>query len=430
MITIRMKTGQLSGLKDNKFNIDLSVLQEAKKERNRQMQAAGSSLSISDVFAFKDDSNRVYVCGNPNLSNVKVIMVGIRNPIKTRNPDADNGESRSAEVWVNELRLSDFIENGGWAANTHLQARLADLGTIDVVGQASTPGWGSIDKKVNERSKEEILKYDVSTTMELGKFFPEEAGVRLPVYAGYSETRIKPQYNPLDPDITLRDALNEAKSKEARDSIRSISEDYSRRKTISINNAGITKRGEKSHAWDLANFSVNYTFNETYRSNTRTEIDLERNYRGGINYNYEAQPKNITPFKDVKFLNSPLFRIIKDFNFYPFPKSISFRTDVSRYYNEVKTRNINNPNLLISPTFRKDFEWTRIFDVKYDLTRQLKIDFTSTNIARIDEPEGAADRKRYRSDYENWRDSVMTNIKQLGRTTSYNHFSMSHTIFR
>ena len=79
---------------DNQFNIDLSVLQEAKKERNRQMQAAGSSLSISDVFAFKDDSNRVYVCGNPNLSNVKVIMVGIRNPIKTRNPGTDNGECK------------------------------------------------------------------------------------------------------------------------------------------------------------------------------------------------------------------------------------------------------------------------------------------------------------------------------------------------
>ncbi len=349
-------------------------------------------------------------------------MVGIRNPIRTRNPNSDTGDPKSGEVWVNELRLSDFIENGGWAANAHLQARLADLGTIDLVGQASTPGWGSIDRKVNERSKEEVLKYDLSSTMELGKFFPEEAGVRLPVYIGYSETRIKPQYNPLDPDITLKDALDEAPDKQSRDSIRSISEDYARRKTISINNAGITRRGEKAQAWDLANFSVNYTFNETYRSNTKTEIDLERNYKGGINYNYEANPKNITPFKDVKFLNSPIFRIIKDFNFYPFPKSISFRTDLSRYYNELKTRNINNPNLLISPTFRKDFEWTRMFDIKYDLTRNLKIDFTSTNIARIDEPEGAADRKRYRTDYENWRDSVMTNLKQLGRTTSYNHY--------
>jgi len=407
---------------DNQFNIDLSVLQEAKKERNRQILAAGSSLSISDVFAFNDDSNRVYVCGNPNLSNVKVIMVGIRNPIRTRDPANDSGDPKSAEVWVNELRLSDFIENGGWAANAHLQARLADLGTVDVVGQASTPGWGSIDKKVNERSKEEIYKYDVSASLDLGKFFPEETGVRLPVYAGFSETRIKPQYNPLDPDIELKDALREAENEQVRDSIKAISEDYSRRKTISINNAGITKRGEKPRAWDLANFSVNYTYNETYRSNTKTEIDLEKNYKGGLNYNYEAQPENIMPFKNVKFLNSPVFRIIKDFNFYPFPKSISFRTDISRYYNEVKTRNINNPNLLISPTFRKDFEWSRIFDIKYDLTRQLKIDFTSTNIARIDEPEGAADRKRYQSDYENWRDSVLTNLKQFGRTISYNHY--------
>lgn len=406
----------------NRFDIKMSVLQEAKKERNRQLNAPGSSLSLSDVFAFRDDSNRVYVCGNPNLSNIKVIMVGIRNPIRTRDPNNDTGNPKSAEVWVNELRLSDFIENGGWAANAHLQARLADLGTVDVVGQASTPGWGSIDKKVNERSKEEAYTYDVSTSMELGKFFPEESGVRLPVYAGFSETRIKPQYNPLDPDIPLKDALKEAKTEQERDSIKSISEDYARRKTISINNAGITKRGEKAHAWDLANFSVNYTYNETYRSNTKTEIDLEKNYKGGLNYNYEAQPQNIMPFKNVKFLNAPVFRIIKDFNFYPFPKSISFRTDVSRYYNEVKTRNINNPGLLITPTFRKDFEWTRIFDIKYDLTRQLKIDFTSTNIARIDEPEGAADKKRYRTEYENWRDSVLTNLKHLGRTTSYNHF--------
>ncbi|MDP4223398.1 MAG: cell surface protein SprA [Bacteroidota bacterium] len=406
----------------NRFIINLSVLQDAKKERNSQMNLPGSSLSLSDVFAYKDDSNKVYVCGNPNMSNIKVIMIGVRNPIKTRNPVKDDGLAKSAEVWVNELRLSDFIENGGWAANAHLQARLADLGTVDLVGQASTPGWGSIDKKVNERSKEEAFKYDVSTSLELGKFFPEKLGVRLPVYAGYSETRIRPQYNPLDPDIPLKDALKEAGSREVKDSIRSISEDYSRRRTISINNAGITKRGEKPHAWDLANLSVNYTYNETYHSNTKTEIDLEKNYKGGLNYNFEAQPANITPFKNVKFLNAPVFRIIKDFNFYLFPRSISFRTDMTRYYNEIKTRNINNPSLIINPTFRKDFEWTRFFDMKYDITRQLKFDFTSTNIARIDEPEGPADRRRYKTEYEIWRDSVMNNLKRFGRTISYNHY--------
>ena len=140
-------------------------------------------------------------------------MVGVRNPIKTRNQTTDDGNPKSGEVWVNELRLSDFKEDGGWAANAHLQARLADLGTIDMVGQTSTPGWGSIEKKVNERSKEQILKYDLSSRLELGNFFPEKIGVRLPLYIGYSETKIKPQYNPLDPDIPLNDALDAAKNK-------------------------------------------------------------------------------------------------------------------------------------------------------------------------------------------------------------------------
>ncbi len=414
---------------ENSFDIDLSVLQDAKQERNRQIQEPGSSLSISDVFVYENGGHRVSVSGNPNLSNVRVIMIGVRNPIKTRNPSRDDGNPKFGEVWINELRLSDFIENGGWAANAHLQARLADLGTIDMVGQTSTPGWGSIDKKVNERSKEQIMKYDLSSSIELGKFFPEKIGVRLPVYIGYSETRIRPQYNPLDPDIPLTSALEKAKNKESRDSIKAIAEDFAKRKTITVSNAGITKRGERPHAWDIANLSLNYTYNEIYRSNTKTVIDLEKNYRGGLSYDFEAQPANVMPFKNVKLLNYKALRIIKDFNFYVFPKSLSFRTDLSRFYNEVKARNINNPYLKVTPSFRKDFEWSRIYDVKYDITRQLKFDFTATNLARIDEPAGGVDKKRYSSDYDNWRDSVLVNLRNFGRTTTYNHFiNLTYTI--
>jgi cell surface protein SprA len=408
--------------KENSINIDLSQLQDVKLERNREIEKPGSSLSVSDVFVYNTGTARISVSGNPNLSNVKVIMIGVRNPIKTRNPLVDDGNPKSGEVWVNELRLNDFIENGGWAANAHLQARLADLGTVDMVGQMSTPGWGSIDKKVNERSKEQVVNYDLSSSLELGKFFPEKLGMRLPIYAGVSEIRIKPQYNPLDPDVPLKDALDAAPNKAARDSIKSISEDLSRRRTFTISNAGITARGEKPHAWDLANLSFNYTYNEIYRSNTKTAINLEKNYRGGLNYNYEAQPANIMPLKNVKFFNSPLLKLFKDFNFYPFPKSISFRTELSRYYNEIKTRNINNPYLRVTPSFRKDFEWTRLFDMKYDITRQLKFDFTSNNIARIDEPQGGVDKDRYSDTYQAWRDSVLYNLRHGGRTTNYNHF--------
>jgi len=172
----------------------------------------------------------------------------------------------------------------------------------------------------------------------------------------------------------------------------------------------------------VANLSANFTYNELSRTNTKTEIDLEKNTRVGLGYDYQTQPVNIMPFKSVKFLNSPLLRLIKDFNFYPYPKSVTFRTDLYRFYNEIITRNINNPYLKVTPSFRKDFTWTRMFDFKYDITRQLKFDFNSSNIARIDEPWGGVDKNRYDNTYEIWRDSVITNLKHFGRTTNYNHF--------
>jgi len=405
----------------NRIDIDLSQLLDAKQARDAAMRVPGSVVSEADIWSVQSGRARISVSGSPNLSNVRVVMVGVRNPIRTRRPQSDDGAPKSAEVWINELRLSDFRENGGWAANAQMQARLADLGTINMVGQTSTPGWGSIDKNVNQRSMEQVIQYDLSSNLELGKFFPEKAGIRIPVYMGFSENRVRPQYDPLDPDILLNDALDNLESKAERDSVLNLSEEYSRRRTITVSNAGITKKGEKPHAWDPANITASYAFNEVYNTDPRTEVDVERTYRGGLAYDFEARPKNFTPFQKTSLFSSPVFRLIKDFNIYLFPKHITVRTDLYRYYNEVKTRNINNPKLLIQPVFTKDFQWTRFYDVKYDITKQLKVDFTASSIARIDEPAGGVDRRRYPDLFDAWRDSIMANLSDLGRTTSYYH---------
>ena len=406
---------------ENKLDIDLSQLLDAKQARDAAMREPGSTLSEADIYSIYVDNARISVSGNPNLSNVRVVMAGVRNPIRTRNPQGDDGAPKSAEVWINELRLSDFREEGGWAANAQMQARLADLGTLNLVGQTSTPGWGSIDKKVNERSMEQLIQYDISSNLELGKLFPEKAGMRIPVYLGYSENRIRPQYDPLNPDIELGESIANAQSVAERDSIINLAEQYTRRRTLTVSNAGTTKRGEKPQPWDPANLSVNYAFNELYNTATKTEIDVEKTYRGGIAYDFDATPKNYTPFQKAAVLNSSAFRLIKDFNIYLFPKHITLRTDLYRYYNEVKTRNINSPGLIIEPFFTKDFLWTRFYDIKYDITKQLKFDFTASTIARIDEPAGGVDRDRYSDIYDDWRDSVMTSLSEFGRTTNYYH---------
>ncbi len=415
--------------RENKIILPLDILQELKQERNRVINKSRSGLSVSDVYVKKVGDALVKVTGNPNFSNVRTIMIGIRNPLQNNHYFNDDGRSKSVEVWCDELRMTNFDEKGGWAANARMQTRLADFGTLDIAGFTSKPGFGSIEKKVAQLNQEEVIRYDISTNLELGKFFPAKARVRIPMFFGFSETRINPQYNPLDPDVPLKSALANAETRAEKDSILHFSQDFSRRKSINFTNVGIGPVTKKPRLYSPSNLSLNYSYNELYRRNVKTEINLEKNYRGGLTYVYNASPKNIAPFRKMKILRSNAFRLIRDFNFYYMPKHISFRTDLSRYYNEIKTRNINNPYLRIDPSFRKDFFWNRNYDVKWDLTRALRFDFAASNIARIDEPQGGVDKDRYPDEYQAWKDSIRYNLRHFGRNTHYYHtINLTYTI--
>ena len=408
---------------ENNVEIILNELVQVKQARNDEMRRANSSISVNTIYSvYKDNRKRLSVRGNPNLSNVVTIMIGVRNPSKQNNIiSPDDGMIKSGEIWVNELRLTDFKEEGGWAARGRLSTRLADLGMVNLSGNISTPGFGSIEKKVNERSKEEVIEYDVSTNLDLGKFFSDDAQVSIPMYAGYSESFVNPQYNPLDPDVSLDEAIKNADSKAEKDSIKNIAQDYTQRKSLNFTNVKINKRGEKPRIYDPANFSLSYSYSEIFARDINTEYDILKNYRGAFSYIYNTRPKTITPFRKAKgILSWKALALIKDFNFNYMPSSFSFRTDMFRKYQSNKTRNIYNPEIIIEPTYDKEFVWNRNYDLQWDITRSLKLDFSATNIARIDEPYGEVD-KQYRDTYEHWRDSVWNNILNFGRNTQYHH---------
>jgi cell surface protein SprA len=405
---------------ENRFEIDLEIFQRAKQARNDAMRTPGSQVEITSVFPFFDEKgNKVSISGNPNLANVRTIMIGVRNPRGNAGNLDDDGMPKSGEIWLNELRLTNFNERGGWAATGRVTTRLADFATLNFSGNTSTPGFGSIEKKVQERDQEQVIEYDVSGNVELGKFFPEKTGVSIPMYVGYSESIINPEYNPVDPDIPLKAALQNAETNEERDSIKEISQDYTRRRSINFTNVRVVKQEGKPRIYDLANWAASYSYNEVYSRIICTEYYTQRNIRGALSYNFNTRPQNVTPFSKSKVLRSPYLRLIRDFNFYYLPSRLSFRTDLNRSYMEKKMRNLNNPFLEIEPTFKKDFLWNRYYDIKFDLTRSLKLDFSATNVARIDEPQGRMNRDE--SDYEAKRDSILQEIYNFGRTINYTH---------
>ena len=421
----------------NRIDVELAVFQTVKQLRNDANRENPENVNITAPYSrlegeLVDDGsnfNRVTVTGNPNLSNVRTIMIGIRNP-KANSvyaEESDDALPKTGEIWLNELRLTDFDEEGGWAANARVMTRLADFGTVTIAGSTSKPGFGSIEQKVNERSKEETYQYDISSNFELGKFFSEESGVRIPLYMGISENVRNPEYNPLDPDIPFKIALDNAANKQVRDSIKTMAQDYTRRKSLNFTNVQINKRSvEQPKIWDIANWSASYAYNELFSRNVNTEYNVQKDYRGGLSYNFNNRPKNISPFKKSKnkLLKSKYLRLIKDFNFYYLPQQISFRTDLTRNYKEAKMRNIttdhlSNAGIEIPATYQKNFTWNRQYDLKYDLSKSLKLDFSATNQARIDEPDGMVDRKGDPALYQAWKDSVWQNLRSFGRTTNY-----------
>ncbi|MEJ5266498.1 MAG: cell surface protein SprA [Bacteroidales bacterium] len=413
---------------ENEVNLLFEDLQSVKQQRNELIRTGNPNVNVSKLYTVILEGRKISVMGNPNIANVQTIMIGIRNPKKQSPLDEDDGLPKCVEVWVNELRLADFDEKGGWAANARITAKLADFGTVTLAGHTSKPGFGAINQKINERQKEEINRYDVSSNLELGKFFPEKLNVRIPMYIGYSESIKNPEFNPLDPDIPFKVAMRDPNlSQEYKDSMKYISQDYTMRKSLNFTNVKVNKTGGKPHIYDLANWSVSYGYNEMFARDVNTVFNTNKLYQGALFYNYNATPKIVEPFKSSKILSKKAFQIIRDFNFYYLPSQLSFRTNINRQYSETQLRNIYNSALPLPVSVRKDFTWLRQYDFKYNFSKNLKLDFSASNMARIDEPQG----RLYREDpsYEEKMDTIWTNFKNFGRNVQYNHrWELNYTL--
>jgi cell surface protein SprA len=109
-------------------------------------------------------------------------MLGVRNPYKGNNAGADDGLDKTGTLWFDELRLTDFDQRGGWAATARADFALADFANITLSGSKSTVGFGSLDSRVSDRSRSDNQIYDISGSVELGKFFPAKSGIKIPAY--------------------------------------------------------------------------------------------------------------------------------------------------------------------------------------------------------------------------------------------------------
>lgn len=379
---------------ENELNLSLQRLVQLKQSRNTNSQP-------NTYYSETDSDGKTYaILGNPNLGEIRGMFMGVKNVLV---------ETACTEVWFNELRLSDLDEKGGYAALGRVDIKLADLGTLTLSGSFKGIGFGGLDQRVNERQRENIAQFDVATNLELGKFFPQKSGISIPVYASYSQQVITPEYDPYDLDVKLKDKLKNGGSK--RDSIKTAAADIASIKTVNFTNVKKNNvSGKKQKPWSIENFDLSYSYTKQEHQNPLIESDELTTHRGGLGYNYSANPKYIEPLKKLIKSKSPWFKILKDFNFNPVPSLLSFRADAKRQFGAFRPKNVGAKTLL-PETYNKYFTFDRYYNLSWNFTSALKLDFDATNLARVDEAPGRL------SDFD--RKRMWNRFYNGGRNTSY-----------
>jgi len=354
---------------ENEMDLSFEAWTNLKLERDaavRDNPAIQSNVPYEKAYG----EGVIRVVGVPNLGNVRTMMMGIRNPKKRSSASADDGLDKCAEVWVNELRMTDFDNRGGIAALARSTAQLADLGQVALSTSYSTVGFGSLDMNPMERNKFSSATYDLQTNLELTKFLPFQTRLRVPFFINHAQDWKTPMFNPLNPDIEMPRALSNLASIRERDSLRSMVADFTQRRGFNFTNVrfdrgggggggggrggapGGESRGGDAKGmpglpglpgggggaggggkvkgptpFDLANWNASYAFNEVLKRDANTLVDNFQEYKGSLAYVFQTTPFNIQPFKKIKSRNLDL---IKDFNVNLTPSRVSARAEVNR----------------------------------------------------------------------------------------------------
>lgn len=308
----------------------------------------------------------IRVKGNPNLSNIKTIMLGVKN-VSTAN--------QSIVVWFNEMRVAEFDNEGGWAAVVSADANIADFANVSVTGRMETQGFGGIEQRVNERSQEDTKTYDIVTNVNLGQLLPKQWGIKLPLSYSIAEEIKDPKYDPQYQDVLFEEARQiNPNSDKARD--------LTKRRSISLINVRkeFNQNSDKDkHFYSVENLSVSYAYNELYHRDYNVQKFVDQNVRTSANYNYSFQEKIIEPFKNLESLNSKYLKFIKDINVSILPSTISVNSNIFRSYNEQLSRSLIEGLPQLPTLTQRNFLFDWDYNVGYNLTRSLQFNFRAAN---------------------------------------------------
>ena len=352
------------------------------------------SISFKDLTAIKEarDSlsqlvkqpvpgrpNNFYsLRGNPTLTSVRFLLIGILNKGSTVGAGDVSGE-----VWINELRVIGADNHPGWAYSFNSSLKLADFATVNFNITGRSPYFHQLSGRFGSRI--ESRNWAISTDIDILRILPFNLpGSNLRLNYSHTESLGTPLYIP-GTDVLVSEAANQLDLKNSSGrGIKTGDQLIEESKTLNISDtwsASNIKIKIPTDAWwikdtfNALSFSFNYnkSFSQspTVQSNNSWLWTANINYGLNLPYDYYFKPA------DIPILGA-LFKLIPDYGdarYYYFPQVISWNISARR------SRNTNIPRpqdtSVAKPIISRDFTTSRGFNFSWRMSERSFFNITA-----------------------------------------------------
>ncbi len=379
-------------LEENEMNLVMSTLSQLKTARDQSGVRPDTTFTSDRVdlpLDFAPEGTRLKIRGTPSLDGVNTVVIGVRHVGEpTSAPPL-----RNVELWVNELRVSGFDEEGGWATTTSANLDLADFASVQGNFQRQTDGFGALSSTLDEREQANSMNWSVRTDVNLDALLPRQQGWSIPVTMQVQSSLTAPRFDPdrgdvriteiqdqfdILPDTTIQrefgsrypDQSTEQIRETLKDSVRTASQSYNLRRTLTAN---LSKSGSES--WWVRNTMDATTLNFSYFDRTARSpqnlLNDQWSWSGSFEYQVDfGQPRTVQP---LWFLPEvPVLGLLEGVEFNYVPTSLSFSGSAERELRTTRSRPSarEDPSqpLRIANPFRENqnFTHSRNFSLQYD----------------------------------------------------------------
>jgi cell surface protein SprA len=349
----------------NEISILFSELAAIKQQR-------GDSVNQTIRFPVPGNPDHFYIVkGNPSLTSVKFLQVGIFN----RSTGVLNIPI-SGEVWINELRVVGADDSPGWAYSFSSSLKLADLMNINFNMSQTSPSFHRISDRFGSRidSRNWSLNADLDVLKLLPISMPESY---LKINYSHTESVGKPVFIP-GTDIRVDQAAQQLDSPGS-DSLRTIrktgSQLITESQTVNISDtwtAQNIKLRIPSNYWLIRDSFNALTFSFSYNKNFQRSPTVLSNrswvWNAGMNYALGLSPDYFISPVEIPVLGSvvALFTDYDKLKVYYLPQTYTINVNAKRNKNSNINRAQGNQSSLES--LQRDFTAQRGMGFNWKMT--------------------------------------------------------------